>query len=243
MVFGRSGSSRNGFGGADVENKGLLEGIWFWRLRTGAPLRVSAATIRKRYAVLHMKPQLYSGQFTRREAIGLFGAAASAFAANAPQFPKGAIIRTVLKDLPPTALAGGTTLFHEHLSLAPDFLPKWTALFRAMSGQSAQTKAGPPPAPPSDQPYFLEDLDLLTTELRAAASDGISCIVDAGHPDMGRNLDFLKQLSMRSGMPIVAGFGYYAQPFYPPEIATMSEDRIAEELVRQANTQPLGALG
>jgi len=190
-----------------------------------------------------MKPRVYSGQFTRREAIGLFGAAASAFAANAPQFPKGAIIRTVLKDLPPTALAGGTTLFHEHLSLAPDFLPKWTALFRAMSGQSAQTKAGPPPAPPSDQPYFLEDLDLLTTELRAAASDGISCIVDAGHPDMGRNLDFLKQLSMRSGMPIVAGFGYYAQPFYPPEIATMSEDRIAEELVRQANTQPVGALG
>ena len=42
---------------------------------------------------------------------------------------------------------------------------------------------------------------------------------------MGRSLDFLKQLSMKSGMPIVASCGYYAQPFYPPEIATMSEDR------------------
>ena len=36
---------------------------------------------------------------------------------------------------------------------------------------------------------------------------------------MGRSLDFLKQLSMKSGMPIVASCGYYAQPFYPPEIA------------------------
>jgi len=50
-----------------------------------------------------------------------------------------------------------------------------------MSGQGAQTKAGPSPAPSSDQPYFLQDLDLLTTELRAAASDGIFCIVDAGY--------------------------------------------------------------
>ena len=31
-------------------------------------------------------------------------------------FPKGAVIRTLLKDLPPEALANGVTLFHEHLS-------------------------------------------------------------------------------------------------------------------------------
>jgi phosphotriesterase-related protein len=60
---------------------------------------------------------------------------------------------------------------------------------------------------------------------------------------MGRDLDFLKQVSMKSGMPIVAGFGYYAQPFYPPEVATMSEDQIVQELIRQANTQSVGALG
>src|SRR5262249_20669715 len=64
-----------------------------------------------------------------------------------------------------------------------------------------------------------------------------------GHPDMGRDLDFLKQLSKKSGLPIVAGFGYYSEPFYPPEIAKMTEEEIVRDLVRQASTQPVGAFG
>lgn len=79
--------------------------------------------------------------------------------------------------------------------------------------------------------------------MRAAMKDGVACIVDAGHPDMGRDLQFLKHLSARSGMPIVAGVGYYAQPLYPPEIARWSEDQITHELLRQARTQSVGALG
>jgi phosphotriesterase-related protein len=174
---------------------------------------------------------------TRREALAVLGASAISQGKAA-----GPIIRTILKDLPPEALAGGPTLFHEHLSLAPDFMPKWISLARA---QNPQAKAGPPPtqAPPSDRPYFMRDLDLMVEEIRAAAKEGVACIVDGGHPDMGRDLDFLKQLSMQSGMPIVAGCGYYSQPFYPPEIATMTEDQITRELVRQARTQPVGALG
>jgi phosphotriesterase-related protein len=174
---------------------------------------------------------------TRREALAVLGASAISQGKAS-----GAIIRTVLKDLSPEALAGGATLFHEHLSLAPDFMPKWISLARA---QNPQAKAGPPPpqAPPSDRPYFMRDLDLMVEEIRAAGKEGVACIVDGGHPDMGRDLDFLKQLSMQSGMPIVAGCGYYSQPFYPPEVATMSEEQITRELVRQAHIQPVGALG
>ena len=176
---------------------------------------------------------------TRREALALVGTCAIA---RAQPLPKSAIIRTVLKDLPPEALAGGATLFHEHLSLAPGFMPKWIALARA---QNPQAKAGPPPpqAPPSDQPYFMHDLDLMTEEVRTAKQEGVACLVDGGHPDMGRDLDFLKQLSMQSGMPIVAGCGFYSQPFYPPDIAALSEDQITRELTRQARTQPVGAFG
>ena len=171
---------------------------------------------------------------TRRDALVLLGAGVLA---PAQQFPKGAIIRTVLKDLLPEALTGGATLFHEHLSLAPDFMPKWIALAR---GQSSPP---PPTASAGDQPYFLRDLTLVTGELRAAKQEGVACIVDGGHPDMGRDLDFLKQLSTQSGMPIVAGCGLYSQPFYPAEIAAMSEEQITRELVRQARTQPVGAFG
>jgi phosphotriesterase-related protein len=176
---------------------------------------------------------------TRREILGIL-AAGAAFAGSESRFPKGAVIRTILKDVPPDALGGGATLFHEHMSFSPDFMPKLLAMMRAARGVPAGT---PPAAAPSGQPYFMQDLELMTDEMRAAAKDGIGCIVDGGHEDMGRSIDFLKQLSARSGMPIVASAGYYTQPFYPPEIVAMSEDEIAGKLIRQANADPVGAFG
>jgi phosphotriesterase-related protein len=167
-------------------------------------------------------------QLTRRGLLaGAIGLAARPGAADGP------IVRTVLKDIPAESLAGAT-LFHEHLSLAPDFMPKWMALAR---GQS------PPPPSPAPSGFFMRDLDLMAEEMAAAKKDGVACIVDGGHPDMGRDLDFLKRLSAKSGMPIVASVGYYTGPFYPPEIASWSEQRIADELIRQARTQPVGAIG
>ena len=193
-----------------------------------------------------------AAQWTRRDVLGVLGlgaAAAALPAATGPRFPKGAIIRTILKDLPPEALGGGgAILFHEHLSLAPDFMPRWMANARASNPQAAGRGNARPPAPAAppaaaNQPFFMEDLDLMTEEMKIAAQEGVGCIVDGGHPDMGRSFDFLKQLSIKSGMPIVAGGGFYSQPFYPPEIATWSEDQIAEQIVRQVTTQPIGVLG
>jgi phosphotriesterase-related protein len=192
----------------------------------------------------------------RRETLGILGWAATrgiAFAQTKPQFPKGAIIRTILKDMKPEELAGGATLFHEHMSLAEDFLPRWTQYLRAAraaAGGTAATNptagrgaapATPPPATP--QKFFMDDLDLMVEEMKAAKADGVACLVDGGHEDMGRKIENLKILSERSGLPIVAGGGFYAQPFYPPEIATWSEDEIVDVLVKRANTQPIGAFG
>jgi len=195
----------------------------------------------------------YGPRITRREALSLLGigAAASAYGAKASPFAKHAIIRTILKDMHPEELGGGATLFHEHMSLATDFMPKWIAIARAQAGARGRagaqgaTKQGTaaPVAPVSAQPYFLEDLELMVDEIKAAQKDGVACLVDGGHEDMGRKLDFLKQLSERSGMPIVASTGFYTQPFYPTEIATWSEDQIAQDLIHKASTQPAGALG
>jgi phosphotriesterase-related protein len=184
-------------------------------------------------------------RINRRELIHLlgYGAAANAVpflvAAKTPEFPKGAIIRTILKDLPPEALRGGATLFHEHMSLAPDFMSRWV---KAAGMQMPQAGRGQNP-PPNPERFFMQDLDLMIDEMKAAAHDGVACIVDGGHEDMGRDLDFLRQLSAKSGMPIVASCGYYAQPFYPPKIATMTEEEILDDLVHTAKTQPVGALG
>jgi predicted metal-dependent phosphotriesterase family hydrolase len=131
-----------------------------------------------------------------------------------PSFPEGAVIRTILKDYPPEGLGGGATLFHEHMSGEPDIMVrfrKYTAEAQAVnrppnapSPAAAQGPDGPPP-----DLSFMRDLDLLTEELAIAKREGIACIVDAGHADIGRDTGFLRQLSLRSGMPIVAAGGYY----------------------------------
>jgi len=142
--------------------------------------------------------------FTRRQLLGYGAGLLACSSARSAD----AIIRTVLKDVSPDSLAGGATLFHEHLSLAPDFMPKWMAL--------AQGRTPPPPsaAPPG---FFMQDLDLMASELATAKEEGVACVVDGGHPDMGRDLEFLKRLSTKSGLPIVASCGFYSQPFDPAD--------------------------
>ena len=72
--------------------------------------------------------RLHSSSLTRREAIQLLGtgvgvavAAGCRERADPPSatlsFPDGAIIRTIVNDVPPAHVGPGATLFHEHLQL------------------------------------------------------------------------------------------------------------------------------
>jgi phosphotriesterase-related protein len=186
---------------------------------------------------------------TRREAI--LGMAAATLAtpfkalAQSPLFPKGAIIRTLFKDYSPEALAGGATLFHEHLSLGSDFGARFgaaTAATLAAQGVPASARPpGPPPPPPGPDP--MRDVELMAEELRSAQRDGVGCIVDAGLQGTGMDLNFIREAAKRSGLPVVKGAGFYTEPFYPKEIATMSEEQIAHELIRQADEYPAGVFG
>jgi len=197
-------------------------------------------------------------RWTRRHALEVLGAAAAAAAiprdlfAQDPTFPKGAIIRTLLKDYAPEELAGGATLFHEHMQLGPDFNAKFAAASAAVRAAN-----GLPPAPPrgggapkggggaplTPPPDIMRNVDLMSEEIAKTKSAGVACIVDAGHPYMGRDINFIRQVSMKSGVPIVAGGGFYSQPFYPKEISTMSEEQIVKALIKQADDDTLGVFG
>ena len=198
-----------------------------------------------------------TGALTRRHALGLLGAGAAAAAlpaaasAQGLSFPKGAVIRTVLKDYAPEELASGATLFHEHMSLRPGFLEDWNR-YSADSRRAntrpnappAPARAGAPPAPAAGtQTDKLSDEKFMTEEMTIAKREGISCLVDAGHPDMGRSVDFLRKISQASGMPIVASAGFYTQPFYPKDVATWSETQIFDQVMKQVRANPTGALG
>src|SRR5688572_25097757 len=151
---------------------------------------------------------------TRRDAIRRLGGAGLGVAASfvagdgadvavegtaqaAVVFPKGAIIRTVLKDVAPESL--GAVAFHEHLQMSSSF----------------GIKGGP--GAPQPGTHFSEDFDLMVEELRAAGRDGVTCFVDAGHADQGRRVPYLRQLSKHSGVAVVVSGGYHSEASYPPE--------------------------
>ena len=150
-------------------------------------------------------------------------------------FPDGAIVRTILADVAPNTLSHGAVLFHEHLSLNAPF---WDRLLGGARADQREMFLGSP-----DAPYFMQDVDVMVAEMQTAARAGVAAIVDGGHADMGRSLEFLREVSEKSGMPIIASGGYYTDPFIPPELADQTDDEIAEALARSAAAERWGAFG
>ena len=140
--------------------------------------------------------------------------------ANRVTFPRGAIIRTILEDLSPDAIKGNI-LFHEHLD-------------GVYSRDTRQLKLPPP---------STAEIAPVVSDIKQAMQDGLGCVVDGGHPDMGVNYDHLKEISRRTGLRVVASGGYYLQNTYPAEISTMSEDQIAQGLIKEAAAGRYGAYG
>ena len=75
------------------------------------------------------------------------------------QFAKGAIIRTITKDVPPGEMGNGAILFHEHMSYNQAFMQ-----------QIRNERPGAPPVAAPTEPYFMENLELMVQEMRAASA-------------------------------------------------------------------------
>jgi phosphotriesterase-related protein len=146
-------------------------------------------------------------------------------------FPRGAVVRTVLKDVPPDALRGGATMMHEHLVGVGNY-----------SSPPPPNACPMPCAPPVSAPV-IQGLDLLVEELKATAADGVTCIVNSTIVlPTEQQTQSLRELSTRSGMHIIAGGGSF-RAAYPPNFAQVSEDQFAETIVQAAIAQRWGAFG
>jgi predicted metal-dependent phosphotriesterase family hydrolase len=160
-----------------------------------------------------------SRELSRREAITLLGALAVSLqrsAAAQPGVPKGAVVRTILRDVPPERITGAT-LIHEHLSMGN-------------TGDNPALK-------------FYRDVNLIADEVKACAGEGVSCIVDTGGMDLGRSIDALRTIASRSGMLIVASGGLHSKDGYPPDTFQKTEEQIAEDFYRLATAERWGAIG
>jgi phosphotriesterase-related protein len=84
---------------------------------------------------------------------------------------------------------------------------------------------------------------MITELVNRAGTEGVSCIVDGGHTDMGRKMNDLRTIANKTKVHIVASGGFYMQRTYPADIATNSEDQIADDLAREARQERHGAFG
>jgi phosphotriesterase-related protein len=176
----------------------------------------------------------------RREGPALaFGQPGGWFSARSPSkvtFPRGAVIRTIVKDIPPDALTSGSVQVHEHIG----------GIFRPTPPPPPDSELVPGVVAPKDEAEYLE---LMAEELRMSRAEGVSCLVDAaaaGRRD-DRTIENLKQISTRSGMHVVVAGGYYqdlAIPArYPADIVQMAEEQLQQQLVADSERQRWGAFG
>ena len=120
-------------------------------------------------------------------------------------------IRTVLGDIDPAEL--GVTYAHEHLVID--------------GGR-----------PVLMQPDFdLGDVDLMTTEVAAAAALGLRSVVDAMPCDAGRNAGKLAEISRRTGVNVIAPTGLHHDRYYGPAHWShrVSVDQLADLFVADIN--------
>lgn len=88
---------------------------------------------------------------------------------------------------------------------------------------------------PWDWWAIINDEDLLADELLEFKRLGGSCIVDMSNIGLGRNPELLRRLSVRTGVPIVMGAGWYRGSRATPEsfIERRMVNDLAEEIVRE----------
>jgi phosphotriesterase-related protein len=192
------------------------------------------------------------GCVPRRRALQLLGAASAAYGVNRllgpdvlsahgwltaksktrVSFPNGAIVRTVLKDVDPRTLQGGATAWHEHVAFA-------------YSSPPPPPRGAGQPAPP--RPALAESLELIAEELRQAAFDGLSGIVDANASGRsGRTeeqIEFLKQVAAKvPKVQILVAGGPFKDP-YAPEVTKQSVDELTDTMVRESIAQRWSSMG
>ncbi len=84
----------------------------------------------------------------------------------------------------------------------------------------------------------------MEVELKAAKAAGVGCIVSASTGLSGPLLlPYLRKLSEGTGMHLINATAYYTKQNYPKELATQSEDEIADGLVQTAMAGQMGAFG
>lgn len=123
-------------------------------------------------------------------------------------------LRTVTGTIPTSAITG-RVLSHEHLQL--DL--RWPAR---------------PALVDSDPRRWLDEEKGVTAELAALRTGhGLDLVVDLTCSGMGRNAAALARISAGSRVAVVAGTGFFTEPFHPAFVRESDAERLGERLLAE----------
>lgn len=81
--------------------------------------------------------------------------------------------------------------------------------------------------------HLLNDVDLAISELRHLDETPVRTVVDVTSVGLGRDLETLRQIALATGLNIVAGCGWYRDPYLPQEVFDKTSDGLADILVSE----------
>ena len=84
-----------------------------------------------------------------------------------------------------------------------------------------------------DSNHLLDDVDLATSELRYLAATPVRTVVDVTSVGLGRDLETLRDIALRTNLNIVAGCGWYRDPYLPQEVFETTSDGLADILISE----------
>ena len=87
----------------------------------------------------------------------------------------------------------------------------------------------------NDLNQLLDDPDLVTAELGHLDATPVRTVVEMTSVGLGRDLRSLREIAIRTGLNIVAGCGWYREPFFPQEVFETTSDGLAEILISELN--------
>lgn len=147
------------------------------------------------------------------------------------------LVMTVNGPIPSASL--GVTLMHEHLQ--NDCSCWWNPLTDPARAYLAEGPVRIEILSELRQDPFvnkhnisLDDLDLCVAELGEFAKLGGRTVVDPTCRGIGRDPVKLRRIAADTGLNIVMGAGYYLASSMPDEVARLSADDIADQIVNEA---------
>ena len=70
-------------------------------------------------------------------------------------------------------------------------------------------------------------------ELKKLYKNGVRNIVEVTNIGIGRDIEYIEEVSKESGMNILIATGFYKEPFLPEEVSTKTVEELAQKLIKE----------